>query len=80
MSKKIFIEKYTVSHVNVQETPDEESSSISLVFDLKQNRWQRPLSSVSSATSDYTVEPCTTEVRLIKNNKMFISRPKSVKL
>ena len=66
MSKKFFIKKYTESQVNAQETPDEESRSTSLVFDLKQNRWQRPLSSVSSATPDSTVEPCTSEIRLVK--------------
>ena len=63
MSKKIFIKKYTESQLHVQETPDEESSSTSLVFNLQQNRWQKPLSSVSSATSDSQPEPCTSEIR-----------------
>ena len=69
MSKKLLIKKYTESQVNVQETPDEESSSTSLVFDPKQNRWQRPLSSLSSATSDEeeTAAPSAGGIRLVKN-------------
>ena len=66
MSTKVFIEKYTQSQVKIPGTADEGSSSTSLVFDLKENKWQRSLSSESSATSDSEVENSTNEIRSVK--------------